>query len=688
MLKKTSKILLSIPVIFSLSLNAATLTSVVQETLNDNPNIQRYLSDYKVVSQELDASYSGYKPKLDLRAGVGYEQTKREGDGIALIENDLMRQEAEAVLSQNIFEGFNTQSDIEEKESRVNGSKYLALQEANVLALRTSEVYLEVLYQKQLLKLLDKNVKTHERIYKMIRQKTESGLGRRSDVEQTEGRLALAYSNYITQLNNYQDAMINFERVYGQSLAGSDLEIPTLPALPAASLSELESLATEYSPTLLLESANIDASKASYEKSKSNYYPRIDAELSGQWNENVSGLEGENNSYKGMLRASYNLYNGGSDESLRLSALQKITSFKESYNEQERAVFEKLKLAFLSEEIVRYKIRCLELHAELSKKTAESYSKEFQLGRRNLLDLLNVELEHNSAQQEVIAAFNNQRLARYRIYEALGLLPYILDSEITSELNIEEPEDVNQEVTELKSLTLKGELDQFIDLNAICTRVYEPIAQEVPEPEEVMEEPEVEESEPVIAAVVAKDISALMEAEGNDKHVVMDSVFFEYKSIELAPQAKEHLVFVADYLKSQPHMELIIYGHSDSIGSQNYNKDLSLRRAKSVEKEMIKLGIDTNHIKSIGMGEVQPIADNTTAEGREKNRRIEFELKPLVINQTIEVKKSTQEKQEEAKKDEDALLSDNISDTQLDEESRQLELELEAFELNDNTSPN
>jgi len=172
----------------------------------------------------------------------------------------------------------------------------------------------------------------------------------------------------------------------------------------------------------------------------------------------------------------------------------------------------------------------------------------------------------------------------------------------------------------------KGELDDFIDLDTICEGVYDTIEQEEPVEEEVIEEPVVEEV-PEVSTVVANDIKELAASENEEKKtVVMDSVFFAYKSTELADEAKEHLKYVAKYLQDQNNTKLIIYGHSDSIGSAKYNKKLSLERAENVKKELIILGISADRIEAIGIGESQPIADNSTVAGREKNRRIEFEI--------------------------------------------------------------
>ena len=75
------------------------------------------------------------------------------------------------------------------------------------------------------------------------------------------------------------------------------------------------------------------------------------------------------------------------------------------------------------------------------------------------------------------------------------------------------------------------------------------------------------------------------------------------------------------------NLEVIIaVGHTDSIGSDAYNQRLSVRRAEAVKAYLVTKGIERNRVYTEGKGEKQPVADNRTAEGRAKNRRVEIEV--------------------------------------------------------------
>ena len=598
------------------SLMALTMEEMVQDTLDKNPNMQKDIGNYRAVKYDLDKAESGWKPNVDFRADVGYEHTDKnyEQNNALDATSDLVRNSASIVATENLFEGFATEYDIKEQKSRILSSRFNTLQNANALALRSSEVYIEVLRQKSLLDLFEENVNSHERIYGLIREKTEAGSGRRSDVEQSEGRLALAYSNYIAQVNNYQDSIVNFERVYGEALTSSSLELPLAPSLPADTYNDLWTIAQQYNPTLLLERANIQVQEARYTKDKGNYYPSIDLELAAARDENVQGYEGTNTNARGMLKLYYNLYRGGSDEAIRLQNLEYITVQKESFNEQQRAVREKLKLAWLTHQITFRQIRCIRMHVEYAKKTAESYAQEYQLGRRSIVDLLNAELEYNDARKQLKNAQSDVLFARFRILEAIGLLNYALATNIEGKIDAELPQDVTMSLRQFDKVDLYGENENNIDINNICKGSYEPLVIKTPEP--------IPEVIPVSSDDIA--IDDVVEYMKESKPVIMDSLTFESQSAILSDGGKKYLGKIAKDLIASDEYILEISGHTDSIGTDTYNQKLSEQRANSAKKALIEAGVKPETVVVIGEGELRPIADNNTSEGRAINRRIEM----------------------------------------------------------------
>jgi outer membrane protein OmpA-like peptidoglycan-associated protein len=88
------------------------------------------------------------------------------------------------------------------------------------------------------------------------------------------------------------------------------------------------------------------------------------------------------------------------------------------------------------------------------------------------------------------------------------------------------------------------------------------------------------------------------------------------------PDLEQHVA----YLTANPTLPVVVEGHTDSIGTNQYNQRLSERRANAVRKYLIERGIASSRIRVVGYGEQRPIADNSTTEGRALNRRAEFEV--------------------------------------------------------------
>ncbi len=108
------------------------------------------------------------------------------------------------------------------------------------------------------------------------------------------------------------------------------------------------------------------------------------------------------------------------------------------------------------------------------------------------------------------------------------------------------------------------------------------------------------------------------------KKVILRGVNFETNKATLTRNSESILEEAYKALIANPNVQVEISGHTDSVGGDAYNQDLSLRRAQAVKNWLVQRGIASNRMKTIGKGEMEPVADNNTADGRAENRRIEF----------------------------------------------------------------
>ncbi|MGH6746185.1 outer membrane protein OmpA-like peptidoglycan-associated protein [Novosphingobium sp. PhB57] len=117
--------------------------------------------------------------------------------------------------------------------------------------------------------------------------------------------------------------------------------------------------------------------------------------------------------------------------------------------------------------------------------------------------------------------------------------------------------------------------------------------------------------------------------EGDGILVNLPDVTFAVNSTEISPSFQAALDNVAQSMTKYPDSLIDVYGHTDSTGSDTYNLDLSKRRADSVARYLIMRRVASSRIQTQGMGKNYPVADNTTPEGRAKNRRVEIKITPV-----------------------------------------------------------
>ena len=134
-----------------------------------------------------------------------------------------------------------------------------------------------------------------------------------------------------------------------------------------------------------------------------------------------------------------------------------------------------------------------------------------------------------------------------------------------------------------------------------------PVPEPVPEPAPVVVPPPAPDPKPVI---IEKGRQTL-------------DVEFDFDKSTIKKGYYQDIDNLAQVMKDYPDLNVVIEGHTDSVGTAAYNKKLSQRRAEAVKKYMVEKGIDENRLKAQGFGEEKPIASNKTKEGRQQNRRVE-----------------------------------------------------------------
>ncbi|MNQ48667.1 Outer membrane efflux protein BepC precursor [compost metagenome] len=402
-------------------IQAMTLTEAIQSTLDKHPELLASAQDRLVADQEVKVAKGGYLPTVDLITGVGREQsdsptTRALGDHN---KETLNFRDAELRLRQMLFDGFNTPNEVARTGAVVNSRAYFTLGTAESLALRTVEVYLEVLKRREMVVLARNNLLAHERMHDQIGLRSERGVGSTADFDQAEARLALAKNNLYTEEVNLADAETNFFSAVG--VPADELVTPTTikgempPDLIAARQGVIDS-----NPLLKSAQADVQAAESQYESAKAPFYPRLDAELATTADDNVQGDEGHYNTWRAGVVMNYNLFNGMRDKARLQAAAHQINQSMDIRNNALRVLNENISLAWNAMENARKQTPEARAYADYTARVREAYQQQFGLGQRTLLDLLDSENELFTANRRYVEVRYTEEFSMYRVISAMG----------------------------------------------------------------------------------------------------------------------------------------------------------------------------------------------------------------------------------------------------------------------------
>jgi adhesin transport system outer membrane protein len=401
-----------------LRVNKYTLDEVVLATLKSHPNMQAARNEYLSREQEIRQAKAGYYPTLDAAIGIGYEEVDRPVD----INTDLTRHEASLSARQSLFEGFGTRSEVRRQQARTDSAGHNKVATAEDLSLRTSEVYLNLLRQAELLDLARNSLYEHQNIHDQMVLRQRSGVGSQADLDQISARLALAQSNVVVAQNNLIDAKTNFNRVTGFFRSEENLIKPQVKGQLPATIDAAIEFANNLHPTLLSAGSDVQAANAQYEAAESPFWPRLSVEVDKRWDEDINGVKGEDEELIAALRLRYNLFNGGADKARRKQSAYLLEESKDVRNDTKRQVEESLRLSWSSFEGLREQMKYLKVHVRAAEDTRASYLKQFNIGKRTLLDLLNTENEVVGAKRSLVTAQYDLLFSQYRILNGMGTL--------------------------------------------------------------------------------------------------------------------------------------------------------------------------------------------------------------------------------------------------------------------------
>lgn len=406
--------------------NSLTLKKAVNHILKTNPSIKTNEQEYLLSLKNLDIASAAYYPMLNLYANAGYAKRNEKVHKVETRDGKGEKYDASLVLTENIYNGGKDSNTKKQQNHITNATAYKLIQNANELSYETSRAYLEYIRTKLMLEIAQDNVKAHKEIYSLIKDRTSAGFARASEERQAGSRLALAQTNLLSAENDYEDAKNKFIRLYGSDVNIDNFVMPTSSNILLNNLTKINEISTKCNPSLKVEEENLSALGYAYKVSKSAYLPKLDLELSAEYDNNKifkkMNQDEEDKQIGAFLRFSYNIFNKGQDKLNVQKNELNMQSGKLSYDEKLRELLESNSFAFNSHNVSVQKLEHLNSYVDYAKKTLLTYQDEFKLGKRDLINVLDAQSEYFNAAREMVNTKNNILLTEYKMINNMGVL--------------------------------------------------------------------------------------------------------------------------------------------------------------------------------------------------------------------------------------------------------------------------
>ena len=397
-------------------IQAETLSGAFHRMLENDPELRAAGWDSKAAEYQARAARGGLRPQVALNGSAGFSRRDRSVDGLQSDDGqDRFSRQLGISLRQLLFDGNSTYHGVKSAEARAELQKFLEMGARETRTVDLVEVYLEVLRNHEQIAAARAHVASYRKIHELAVAKFEGG-GEEADSALLEGRLSLAESALDTQKLQLQRAQGRYLHLVGD--IPSDLTPIAQPALPSSL--EVLDLANNWD----FQAARIGHAAAvrDAKSSKGSRWPSLSADVGYSVGEDTLGIAGRDNEFHALVVGSWNVFDGGTrkasinrSEAMVEKALDLITTA-----DRERKL--NAKIAWMERSGTNQALQSLKkYHSRLSKVVGD-YEDGFEVGKRDILQILDMKGEEYGAKTQLIDARYEHLASGYRIMGIAGTL--------------------------------------------------------------------------------------------------------------------------------------------------------------------------------------------------------------------------------------------------------------------------
>lgn len=410
------------------------INDALKQAVQTNPGVGEASANRRATESEMRQTQSTLLPQVRVEARYGpekFDQGAAVTTGTALpvpiAGNGAWRNGSQqsVVVRQVLFDGFASIHDIWRQSARVNAAAFRVRERTELIALDAAEAYVDVVRYLRLVGLGEQNVANHEKIFSNVNSRFSGGRAGEGDLEQARERVENARAALAEFRKSLEDSRAKYRKVVG--LEPFNLRFPgALGGMPGTR-DEALAVAVRFNPTILAAGADRDAAKHAFRVTDGAFVPTFSLEARATHSDNTYPYLGTtHDDYSGKVVMSWDIFRGGQDVWRRSEMAERHTEATMRHARLQRDALESIDKAWAARTITATRVAALTRQLGADRKTIAAFDKEYELGQRSLIDLLNAQNQYFNAAVSLTSSRGVIVFADYQLLAAMGtLLEYL-----------------------------------------------------------------------------------------------------------------------------------------------------------------------------------------------------------------------------------------------------------------------
>lgn len=415
---------LSLPIAAS-GADVFSINDALKQAIATNPGVGEAAANRRATESELRQQQSTLLPQVRLEGRAGPERFNQEVL-VPPLGNGQWRngREVSVVVRQLVFDGFTSINEIWRQSARVSAAASRVHERTELLALDAAESYVDVTRYTQLIRVAEDNVRVHRVLFANVQSRFNGGRSGEGDLEQARERVENAEAILAGFRQSLDESRGKYRRAVG--IEPYNLRTPgRLGGMPS-SKDEALTTALRFNPTIKAADADARAAKYAFDGTAGAFVPNVYLEGRGSKGTDANNYVGNRDDLSGKVVVSWDIFRGGQDTWRRSEMAERYIEGTMRHARLQRDAVESIDRAWAARTLTADRIRALNRQVASDRKVIVAFQKEYELGQRTLVDLLNAQ---NQLFNGIVSVISTQSVAVFADYQLLaamgGLIEYI-----------------------------------------------------------------------------------------------------------------------------------------------------------------------------------------------------------------------------------------------------------------------